>query len=174
MQSGGLLYVTSYQPISGDSSLSIVDPSTHEVVGSVTDPRLDGAATLVVQGGYAYVTGVQNRIGLTNANRLTIVDVSNPASPAVVGSVQDNVNLYGAYGVQVVGNVAYVAAQGCVPSVCKNPEIGNRLAVVDVSDKAEPRGGRLGRRPDREDRAPATRLRSPATGSTGRRSAPRP
>ena len=137
--SGGLLYVTSYSPTSGHSSLSIVNPTTQAFVGSVSDPDLDGAASLAVQGDYAYVTGVQNRAGLTNANRLTVVDVSDPTSPSVVGSVQDGTLLYGAFGVQVSGNVAYVAAQGCVPSVCNNPALGNRLVVVDVSDKADPK-----------------------------------
>jgi hypothetical protein len=138
VHSDGLLYVTSYSPTSGQSSLSVVNASTQEFVGSVADPRLDGATSLAVEGGYAYVSGNQNRVALTNANRLTVVDVRDPASPSVVGSVQDSTALYGAYGVAVVGDLAYVAAQGCVRSVCEDPALGNRLVIVDVSDKADP------------------------------------
>jgi hypothetical protein len=134
----GLLYTTSYSPTAGSSSLSIVDASTQELVGSVADPRLDGAAALAVEGDYAYVSGNQNRVALTNANRLTVVDVSDPSSPLVIGSVQDSTALYGAYGVEVVGDLAYVAAQGCVRSVCEDPALGNRLVIVDVSDKSDP------------------------------------
>ncbi len=135
---GGLVYLTSYSTTGGNSSLSIVDPVKEEVIGSVSDPRLDGASALSVVGSYAYVTGLQNTSGLTNANRLTVVDVKDPTAPSVVASLQDGVALYGAYGVQVVGSLAYVAAQGCVESVCSNSALGNRLAVVDVSDKANP------------------------------------
>ena len=39
--SAGLIYLTSYSPTSGDSSLSILNASTHEFVGSVADPRLE-------------------------------------------------------------------------------------------------------------------------------------
>jgi hypothetical protein len=139
--SGGLLYVASYSTTSGDSTLAIVNPATQAVVGSVSSPDLDGAASLAVSGSYVYVTGLQNRPELTNANRLTIIDASDPREPTVAGTVQDSDALYGAYGVQVLGNLAYVAAQGCVPPICddSNDALGNRLVIVDVSEKANPR-----------------------------------
>jgi len=54
--------------------------------------------------------------------RLTVVDISNPASPVVTGSIQDTTNLNGAQSVYVSGKYAYVAALN-----------GNRLTVVDIS-----------------------------------------
>ena len=47
-------------------------------------------------------------------NSLTILDIaSNPSSPSVVGTIRDANTLFGAYGVAVSGNYAYVASQGC-------------------------------------------------------------
>jgi hypothetical protein len=60
-------------------------------------------------------------------NRLTVVDVSNPASPTVAGSVNDNVNLNAPFSVAIAGRYAYVAASGT-----------NRLTIVDVSTPTAP------------------------------------
>src|SRR6202030_2638814 len=71
---------------------------------------------------------------------LTIVDIhTNPAQPSIVGTLTDATNLFGAYGVAVAGNDAYVAGQGCLSGQpCPNPAVGNSFAVVDVSAPANP------------------------------------
>ena len=47
--------------------------------------------------------------------------------------------LFGAYGVAVSGNYAYVAAQGCLSGQpCPNTSVGNSFEVVDVSNPAKP------------------------------------
>ena len=86
-----------------------------EIVGSVTDTRLNCPRSVCVSGSYAYVA-------VYKADRLTVVDVSKPAGPVVVGSVSGT-NLEGAFSVVVSGRYDYVAAYdaGC-------------LTVVDISN----------------------------------------
>src|SRR3989344_5765607 len=91
------------------------------IKGSVTDAtNLDGAISVYVSGRYAYLAA-------QTADRLTIVDVSNPASPTTVGSVTD-AQLDTANAVYVTGNYAYVAASGNA----------DRLTIVDVSNPSSP------------------------------------
>lgn len=85
----------------------------------VPDTSLDGAYSVAVSGNLAYVAAY-------DGNALTIVDVTNPAVPIIVGTVTD-VALTGATGVAVVGNFAYVTAGG-----------SNALTVVDVTNPAAP------------------------------------
>jgi hypothetical protein len=90
---------------------SLLAPSRPSLVGSVSNPTNMNATTVNIVGGYAYVVS-KNRNGPNGSNSnddgtgnsFTILDIaSNPAQPAVVGSVQDPVNLFGAYGVAVSG-----------------------------------------------------------------------
>ncbi|MDD4987049.1 MAG: FG-GAP-like repeat-containing protein, partial [Dehalococcoidales bacterium] len=55
-------------------------------------------------------------------NRLTVIDVSNPAAPVLAGSLLDNINLNYPLSVYVSGKYAYVAAAN-----------GNRLTILDIS-----------------------------------------
>jgi len=75
-------------------------------------------------GRYAYVVYADN--GGT-VGGLTVIDVSNPAAPFIVGTIADNVNMLGAATVMVKGKYAYVACSG-----------GNRIEVIDVSNPASP------------------------------------
>jgi len=47
-------------------------------------------------------------VACSMVDRLTVVDVSNPLHPSVVGSVQDHVALRGAYDVEIIGDMAFV------------------------------------------------------------------
>ena len=83
------------------------------------------------------------RIGTNDdgtGNSLTILDITtNPAQPAIVGSVTDASALFGAYGITVSGNYAYVAAQGCISGQpCPDPTVGDSFAVVDISTPSAP------------------------------------
>ncbi len=85
---------------------------------------LEHATSVFVSGHYAYVTAFYS-------NRLTVIDIANPADPTIVSSVQDNVYLAVPTDVAVRGNYAYVSGQ------TTNPAHSN-LTVVDVSNPAGP------------------------------------
>jgi hypothetical protein len=73
-----------------------------------------------VSGRYAYVAAVA-------ADRLTVVDVSDPAAPTVKGSFSDATNLDGVESVFVSGRYAYVAASNV-----------DRVTIIDISDPSTP------------------------------------
>ena len=103
-------------------------PASAALLGAVRVQRADvqnvefvgqiGGATyaVAVQGNYAYVG---------EGPRLTILDVSNPVSPTMVGKTDPLPDVV--YDVAVAGNYAYVA-----------DEYYGGLRVVDVSDPAHP------------------------------------
>ncbi|HEY7422171.1 MAG TPA: hypothetical protein VH541_09170, partial [Gaiellaceae bacterium] len=101
---------------------------------------------MVISGNYAYVIS-QNRNGPNGSgnnddgtgNALTILDISNPMAPTIVGTLHDSNLLFGAHGIAVSGSYAYVAAQGCLTGQpCPNPNAGNSLVVIDVSNPVLP------------------------------------
>jgi hypothetical protein len=140
-------YSTAYYP--GElAAVDISNPASPTIAGaSASSPALLNASTVNIVGGYAYVVS-KNRNGTKGSNSnddgsgnsLTILDVTtNPAQPAIVGSVTDATNLFGGYGVAVAGHYAYVAAQGCLSGQpCPNPNAGNSFAVVDISSPSAP------------------------------------
>ncbi len=149
--SGHYAYTTSYA--SGQlTAVDISNPSNPVVAGSSPSATyLMNASTVNIAGGFAYVAS-KNRNGPclpgpspmcssgTNddgtGNSLTVLNIStNPAQPQIVGHVSDPTKLFGAYGVAISGNYAYVAAQGCLSGQpCPNAGVGDSFEVVDVSD----------------------------------------
>jgi hypothetical protein len=140
-------YVTGYWPGSV-TAFDITNPAQPVVAGtSASTSGLTASVNVTVVGQYAYVVS-KNRNGPSGTNSnddgtgnsLTILDVgTNPAQPLIVGSVHDAVNLFGAYGIAVSGQYAYVAAQGCLTSQpCPNPKVGDSFVVVDVSNPSAP------------------------------------
>ena len=130
------------------AAIDIADPELPVLAGeSTASGTLINASTVNVSGGYAYVVS-KNRNGPEKeennddgtGNSLTILDIaSHPASPEIVGSVHDSNVLFGAYGVAIAGNYAYVAAQGCLSGQpCANPAVGSSFAVIDISEKKSP------------------------------------
>jgi hypothetical protein len=81
---------------------------------------LDNPQGLYVSGNYVYV-------GATDLDRLTIIDISNPANPTLAGSYQDSTYLDGPSDVFVVGKYAYVTAT-----------LSDRLTIIDISNPANP------------------------------------
>ena len=75
-----------------------------------------------------------------NGNSLTILDVhTDPASPSVVGTVQSPTQLFGAYGIAVSGQYAYVAYQGLLGGQPKAPDTSTGgLSVIDISSPGSP------------------------------------
>ena len=110
---GTLVYVTA------DRTLYILDASdpAHPAVRSSID--LPGSlADLQVRDNLVYLAA--------DLQGLQIVDVSNPSTPTLVGSLQ----IAPARGLQVVGTLAYVTAEGVDGAA--------GLQIVDVSDPTSP------------------------------------
>jgi phosphodiesterase/alkaline phosphatase D-like protein len=114
-----------------DNDLIIVDLSVPQTpvaisqfVNGTNGALMTGARGIFVLDDYAYVAASQD-------HSLEIIDVSNPLLPVHAGSISDGLGggagaeLSGAVEVIVVGNYAYVAAQGA-------------LEIIDVTDKELP------------------------------------
>ena len=92
--------------------------------GSITPwATMMWANYVAVSGNYAYVTAF-------NANRLNVVDISNPETPTIVGSVKDDSNMASPNGVAVSGNYVFVVSETANPG---------KIAVIDVSAPSAPR-----------------------------------
>lgn len=89
---------------------------------SGTAPALSDARSVYVQGKYAYIASYGD-------NALEIIDISNPASPAHVGSLVDDTTtkLSGAISVYVQGKYAYVASY-----------TDDSVEIIDISNPAAP------------------------------------
>jgi hypothetical protein len=144
---GHYAYVTGYY--AGKLvAIDISNPSAPAIAGaSAASNGLLNASTVNIAGGYAYVVS-KNRNGPNGSesnddgtgNSLTILDIaSNPAVPAIVGTLHEANTLFGAYGVAMSGHYAFVASQGCLTGQpCPNHSLGNAFAVIDVSNPASP------------------------------------
>lgn len=99
-------------------------PSAHHlsVASSIKDARLNTNEGISLSGNYAYVTA-------NAADRLNVIDISNPLSPAIVGSVYDSSLLDGAEDVFIFGNYVYVTTEALG---------ADRLTIVDVSSSTAP------------------------------------
>ncbi|MEK7531482.1 MAG: tail fiber domain-containing protein, partial [Patescibacteria group bacterium] len=107
-----------YLPDSTGGALNIIDisnASSTTIVGTLTHANLAGARSAYVKGRYVYVAG--------NASGLSVVDVSNPANPVLVGYRA----LSNARDVEVIGRYAYIARVSTAG-----------FAVIDVSNPANP------------------------------------
>ena len=144
---GHYAYVTDYYA-GRLTAIDFSNPAAPVIAGS--SPPLNAllnASTVNIAGGYAFVAS-KNRNGTSGTgsnddgtgNSLTILDIaSNPSSPSVVGTVHDANTLFGAYGVAVSGNYAYVASQGCVTGQpCPKTSVGSAFAVIDISKLSAP------------------------------------
>ena len=141
--SGSYVYVAVQGCLSGQpcpngnvgNSFVVIDasnPSNPTIVASLRNASLPApwtgsgallhACGIAVSGQYAYVTA-------SYGNRLTIIDISDPLHPAIVGSLYSSSQLPVPVDVAVAGGYAYVA----------NELVSNgRVAVVDVRNPASP------------------------------------
>jgi len=118
--SGSYAYIGAW-----DDGLKIVDcgaPTFPRLVGAVATDRIEG---LVVAGNFVYTAGLRG---------LKVIDVSSPEAPEVVASFGDyrsepSASMSGR-GVSVVGNYAYVAANGSLGR--------SGLVVIDITTPAAP------------------------------------
>lgn len=143
---GGYAYVTGYY--SGELVVADLSHPRPHIVGRTPVARsLVDATNVAVSGTLAYVVSKNRNTDEASGgnddgtgNSLTIVDVSQPTAPRIVGTLHDPVDLFGAYGIAVDGDYAYVASQGCLHGQpCPNAKVGDSFTVVDVSDPSDPR-----------------------------------
>ncbi len=125
--------------------LNISNPLSPQVVGSTpASASMVGASTVNIVGNDAFVVAKnENASPSSNDNgtgdSLTVVDISTPTSPTVVGSaLRDTTNLFGAYGVAVssIGGTqyAFVASQGLLQSQPTAPDTNpGQFSVIDLS-----------------------------------------
>ena len=129
---GNLAYVTAML----DDALTIIDvsdPTNPTFVGSIQGAGappggnwLGQALHLEVIGNYAYIAAY-------NDNAFTIIDVSNPAAPTFVGSIQGagvppgGNWLFLPMSVHIVGNLAYIPAHN-----------DNALTIISIANPAIP------------------------------------
>lgn len=100
--------------------IDATDPTSMSVTGTTASEATNLATSngIFYDAGYCYVS-------VFGGDRLTVVDVSTPSSPAVVGTVTDGTNLNGARAVYKSGSYAYVSGT-------------DGIGVVDVSTPASP------------------------------------
>ena len=134
---GQYVYLVSSTGTASTNLLQIYDvsnPYAPTIVGSVQVP-LYGLA-LWVSGSYAYTISFVDGCGVCSsyAGVLSIVDVSNPASPKIVGSTNTGTAGLHVADIKVVGNYAYVSGQST-----DQPNTGqSHVLVFDVSNPASP------------------------------------
>ena len=98
------------------------------IVTSLSDAtRLNCDYNMQIVGKYAYVTNDQNTSGQAD---FTVIDISDPTHPVIIGSLEDQADLGLSSGISVVGNVAFTS-----------PAEGNmsRIAAIDITDPTNPR-----------------------------------
>lgn len=147
--SGTVAYVAAYW--TGQlTAVDISNPSSPRILGS-TPPTtsLENGTDVAIAGHYAFVTSKNRNASASNnddgtGNSLTIVDISNPSAPTVVGTLT-NTNvapdiLFGAYHVAVQGNYAYVAYQGLLTGQPTGPDTSEGgFAVIDITSPSGPK-----------------------------------
>jgi hypothetical protein len=110
---------------------NVSNPSAPAFVGTVQIPPY--SLGLWVSGNYAYVISFVDGSPLSTsyAGILDVVDVSNPASPKVVGSTSTGTAGVHVADIKIVGNYAYVSGQST-----DQPPIKSQVLVFDVSNPA--------------------------------------
>jgi hypothetical protein len=140
--SGNYAFAASYW--SGQLNvLDITNPASPTLVASTPSATaMTDATNVTIAGGFAFVTSKNRNASTTSnddgtGNSLTVVDISNPLAPSVVGTVQDSTNLFGAYSVAVSGHYAFVASQGVSTGQPAVPDTSTgRFSVIDLNNLA--------------------------------------
>ena len=113
--------------------ISVASPGSPQYVGSISNTTaagqgwsnaLDHPTAVAVSGNYAYVTSFYG-------NALTIVDISNPASPQVAAEIRNSTDFPAPSDVAIQGNYAYVANQNSSGNV-------GTFTVVDIANPLIP------------------------------------
>jgi hypothetical protein len=155
--SGAFAYSPSYY--AGQlTALSISNPSHPAIAGwsnlpanSAGQTDLTAGSTINIAGGFAFVVSKNRNASPPSGgspgsnddgtgNSLTILDVhTDPAHPALVGTIRDPQRLFGSYGVAVSGGFAYVAYQGVLPGQPQVPDTSTGgFSVINLSSPSGP------------------------------------
>jgi hypothetical protein len=119
--------------IGGVDILAITNPESPARVGSYRTNMVVGGVD--VAGGYAYLSGSAQWTGSNYSGGLRILNVSDPASPALVSSAGSSPSsVLFAWGVQVVDHYAYVAGRG----EWTGSNFLDGLKIFDVVDPSHP------------------------------------
>ena len=112
---------------------NVSNPAAPVFAGSVEIPLY--SLGLWVSGNYAYAISFVDGspYGTSYAGTLDVVDVSNPASPKVVGSATTGTAGVHVADIKVVGTYAYVSGQST-----DQPPVKSQVLVFDVSNPASP------------------------------------
>ncbi len=102
--SGNYAYVTTGTNTTSLEVIDIATPTAPVLRASVTMTGAVAARGVYVYGNYAYVVRASSTT--TGANEFTVVDISNPLVPVVVGGYNNNIQMNEVY---VSGNFAFVA-----------------------------------------------------------------
>jgi hypothetical protein len=146
--SGNYAYAASYW----SGQLNVFDmsnPANPTLVASTpSTPGLTDATNITIAGHYALVTSKNRNASTTSnddgtGNSLTVVDISTPTAPTVVGTVHGTAlspqALFGAYAVAVSGNYAFVASQGLLGGQPASPDTSaGSFAVIDLTAPSSP------------------------------------
>jgi hypothetical protein len=146
--SGNLAYTASYW----SGQLNVFDmsnPANPTLVASTPSTLgLTDATNITIAGHYALVTSKNRNASTTSnddgtGNSLTVVDISTPTAPTVVGTVHGTAlnpqALFGAYAVAVSGNYAFVASQGTLGGQPTSPDTSaGSFAVIDLTAPSSP------------------------------------
>jgi hypothetical protein len=146
--SGNFAYTASYW----SGQLNVFDmsnPANPTLVASTpSTPGLTDATNITIAGHYALVTSKNRNASPTSnddgtGNSLTVVDISTPTAPTVVGTVHGTAlspqALFGAYAVAVSGNYAFVASQGLLSGQPASPDTSaGSFAVIDLTSPSSP------------------------------------
>lgn len=98
------------------TSVDISDPDTPEVINSLNPANMGTPRGIANIGDMVFVTA-------DSGNSLTAVDFSG-SSPALAGQYQDDIDLDGAFGLDVQGDYAYVSSR---------QSDGKKFVVLDIS-----------------------------------------
>ncbi len=138
--SGNYAYTTAYYA-GRLTVVDISDPTNPQIVGETPSASsLENGSTVNIAGHYAYVASKNANASMSSnddgtGNALTVVDISNPTSPQIVGSVHDSSKLFGAYGIAVSGHYAFVASQGLLSGQPTAPDTSSgSFSVIDLNN----------------------------------------
>jgi hypothetical protein len=131
---GKYVYLESSTGTASTNLLQIYDvskPVAPAFVGSVPLPLY--SLGLWVSGQYVYAISYVDNSAVSNSSAgvLSIVDVSNPASPKIVGSSNTGTTGVHVADIKVVGNYAYVSGQAIA-------QIQSDVLIFDISNPASP------------------------------------
>ena len=125
--------------------LDISNPASPTLVASTpSTPQMTDATNVTISGNYAFVTSKNRNASATSnddgtGNSLTVVDISRPLAPKVLGTVQNSTDLFGAYAVAVSGHYAFVASQGLLTGQPTTPDTSTgSFSVIDLTAPANP------------------------------------